>query len=117
MSFTLQNAFDDLAGMAHGRSTRKITNPFGVAKRAANAVMSKIDLDSTKRYASLVLYDDVTDYGLPMTDLKDKAIFDIRPQVQRKQRDNLGSRMSKDFDLKAGQTAGAWGSHFSVEEG
>lgn len=117
MAYTIQKAFDNLAGMAHGRSINKITNPFSVAERAADALLGRIDPEDTKRYTQIVLYDQVTDYALPMTDLKEKAIFDIRPQVNRHQRDNLGSRMSKDFDMKKGDDDwGAFGSFFSIED-
>ena len=100
MSYTLQNAKDDLAGQIHGRSVSKVTNPDSAARRAGYKVLTQVDPEETKRFAQITLYDGVEDYALPMTDLKDKKIFDVRPQVNRSKNDNLSSRFSKDFDLK-----------------
>lgn len=115
-SYTVQNSFDDLSGILKGKTPNKVTNILGVATRAGRALLSMIDPDETRRFSQIVLFDQVTDYNLPMTDLKEKAIFDVRPQTNRHQRDNFGSRMSKDFDMKAAQNEqGTWGSWFSVE--
>lgn len=106
---TLQDCFDDLGGMLHGRNANKITNPFSVARRAAQNLLIQIDLDELRQIGSLTLFDQVTDYSTPL-DLKEKAVLDIRPQYNafkdRPVDDNLGSRMSKDFDLR--RRAGSW---------
>lgn len=115
-SYSVQNSFDDLAGIVHSTSIDQVNNPLGAATRAARTVLAMCDPDETRRFANIILYDQVSDYNLPMTDLKEKSIFDIRPQVNRRQRDNLGSRMSKDFDMKKGAyDQGTWGSWFSIE--
>lgn len=110
MPFSIQNAKDELAGIIHGKTVNKVTNPDGAARRAAANILSQIDPDETRRYAQITLYDGVTDYDLPMTDLKEKRVFDVRPQTDRHRSDNLGSRMSKEFDLKK------WDNWFTIED-
>ncbi len=100
MSFTIQNAQDELAGIVHGKTVNKITSINGAARRAAANVLSQIDPAETRRYVNITVYDGVQSYALPMTDLKENRIFDIRPQVNRHKSDNLSSRMSKELDLK-----------------
>ncbi len=110
--YTIQQANDDLGGILHGKSINKITNPFSVARRAAQNVLAKIDPDETRQISQITIYDKVTDYAAP-SDLKEKRVIDLRPQNStardRSVSDNLSNRMSKDFDMKK-----RWGSWFTV---
>lgn len=107
MSYTYQQAQDSLSGIVHGKTVNKITNINSVAQRAAQNLLAMIDPDETRKISQITLYDDVTDYDAP-TGLKEKRVIDIRPQVNRNPSDNLGNRLSKDFDMKK------WGSWFTV---
>lgn len=107
MSYTIQQAQDDLSGIVHGKTVNKITNINSTARRAANNLLAMIDPDETRKIAQITLYDGVTEYNAP-TGLKGKKIIDFRPQVNRAQSDNLGNRLSKDFDMQE------WGDWFTV---
>lgn len=112
MSYTIQQAKDDLAGIVHGKTVNKITNIFSAATRAGRNLLAMVDPDETRQIAQLTLYDRVTDVAAP-ADLKEKRIIDIRPQFSttrdRSTADNLSNRMSKDFDMRR-----RWGSWFTV---
>ena len=112
MTYTIKQANDDLSGILHGKSINKITNPFSAARRAANNLLATIDPDETRQIGQITLYDRVIDYAA-FADLKEKRVIDIRPQFSttrdRSGADNLGNRMSKDFDMRR-----RWGSWFTV---
>lgn len=112
MSYSISQAFDDLSGIIHGKTVNKITNIDSVARRAAQNLLAMIDPDETRRIDTITIYDKILDVAAP-SDLKEKRIIDIRPQFDtnnsRAGSDNLGSRFSKDFDLRRG-----WGSWFTV---
>lgn len=109
-AYSIQNVSDDLSGILHGKTGKRITNFFGVCRRAASNLITHIDPDETRMYAPITLYDGVDDYALPMNDLKEKAIFDVRPQIRRRRRDNLSLRFSKEFDQKK------WDNWFTIED-
>lgn len=82
--FTTQSeAFDYLDSMLHAKS-QQLTSRQRTLNRAVLAVVSDIDLRGTKRRATLSpnIFDNIFDYGAP-SDLKDRAIIDIRAQVRR----------------------------------
>ena len=108
--YNIQNVNDDISGILHGKTGNKVTNFFGVCRRAANNLLANINPAETRRYAQITLYDQVNNYAIPMDDLKESAIFDIRPQVNRHRSDNLSSRFSKEFDQKK------WDNWFSIED-
>lgn len=112
MSYSISEVEDDLSGIVHGKTVNKITNLPSAERRAARNLLAKIDPDETRRITQITLYDKVLDYAVP-TDLKEKRIVDIRPQYDpnnsRNASDNLGNRLSKDFDLRRG-----WGSWFTL---
>ena len=99
MSYSIQNANDDLAGIIHGGSTSKITNLLALHWRAGRNIISKIDPLGTMRRVNLsnTLYDNIYDYGLP-SDFKE--IVDLRPQVNRNTSDNFTGRFAEQFDLR-----------------
>lgn len=112
MPYSISQAQDDLAGIIHGKTVNKVTNIDSVARRSAQNLLAMIDPDETRRIATITIYDKILDVAAP-SDLKEKRIIDIRPQFDtnnsRFGSDNLGNRLSKDFDLRRG-----WGSWFTV---
>lgn len=97
MSYSVQNAKDDLSGRLHGTTVNKVRNIDSVFRRAANSLLGKIDPAETKITTQISLYDNVFDYAAP-SDLKEKKIYDIRPQGSRDDSDNINQKFSKDFD-------------------
>jgi hypothetical protein len=107
MSYTISNVEDDLSGILHGKTVNKVTNIRSAERRAAQNLLAQIDPDETRRITTLTIYDGVTDYNAP-SDLKEKRIVDVRPQVNRNLQDNFSNRLSKDFDRKV------WGNWLTV---
>ncbi len=83
MIYTQQNFIDELDGKLHGKSS-SLMNRQKVINRAVRKVLSDIDIRSTKRkvVSAPKLYNGVFNYTCP-SDLKDFAIIDVFPQVNR----------------------------------
>ena len=82
--FTTQTeALNYLDSMLHEKS-QQLASRQRTLNRAVLAVISDIDLRGTKRRAALSpnIFDNIYDYGAP-SDLKDRAIIDIRAQIRR----------------------------------
>lgn len=75
------------------------TNFLTVANRAVRAVMSEIDLRSSKRSSALSpnLFDDSFQYTLP-SDIKGDKIIDIKPQLNRGRFDDWVLTTPEEFD-------------------
>lgn len=99
MALTSQNVSDNLAGMMHSTGVKKIVNLNELKHRAGMNVLSKIDPLETIRVQNITnpIHDDVFEYSAP-SDFKD--IIDLRPQVNRTERDNPVRVGSKRFSLK-----------------
>lgn len=84
--------------MLHGASESSIGDFEMMMERAANTMLSKVDLLSTMRTVPLnnVVHDDIYNYALP-SDFK-KPI-DLYPQDSRYTGDKAGRRFAESFDL------------------
>lgn len=99
MNYTVGNAKDDLASMLHGTTVSQINNINGAFRRAANVVLSRIDPAETMRVAELTVYDGINEYS-PPTDLKDRKVSDITPQVNRTSGDSPRNFSGNDFETR-----------------
>ena len=100
-NYTLQNISDDLSGIAHGKTINKFTNLFSIFRRAAQNLLGVIDPDETRIITQITIYDQVSDYDLSGTSIKEKGVVDFRPQGRtRPLYDNFSMRMSKETNLK-----------------
>lgn len=84
ISITIAQLKSDITPMLKGTSLRPITDFEGIAFKAANRMLARIDPLETSRIATLSMpfFDDLQDYVLP-TDMK--RIVDIRPQANLRQ--------------------------------
>lgn len=99
MAYTIADIKNDLEGILKGQSTSKITNILTLINRSARQVLLDCDPQETKVVGDLELFDEVFDYA-PPTDLKGNKVIDIRPQVNRKVRENFTQTYSEQFDLR-----------------
>lgn len=117
MSYSVANLEQDLEGVLHGTTLNQITNLDGLIDRAARQVLLDIDPQETIREVpfSTPVFDSVFEYALA-PDVKGISIIDIRPQVNRTQRDIFNQDYSQQFDLSA-QANGQGGvvSQFNVK--
>lgn len=101
MSYTINEAKADLNGMLQGTTTNKITSLFPLFNRAGRQLLLDIDPQETKRIAQFNLFDsgdnDIYNYSSP-SDLKGKKMIDIRPQINRRIRDNFSQNYDEEFD-------------------
>lgn len=83
MSVSISTLLNDLSGAVHGTTLNKVTNLFGIFNRAAGAVIRDVDLQETKRIATLgQVFTSIYNYSSP-TDLKGNRVIDLRPQAGR----------------------------------
>lgn len=95
--YTIAQIENHLAGMGHGRTLSKVVNKFHVYERAANNMMSKVDVITLMRTAPLTnaVHSQVYNYPLPSDFGK---LIDLYPQANRQSRD-FGFQVSADtFD-------------------
>jgi hypothetical protein len=98
MSYPVQTALNDLAGIVHGTTTNKIPNVSGALNRAARAVLLDVDPKETQRIVSLAqVFNDVYDYAAPV-DLKGDRMVDLRPQAGRIPSDIFTQDYAQTFD-------------------
>lgn len=99
MSMTILEIKNHLIGMGHGGTLKKIRNQMELFRRAANNVVSKIDVIDTERTVPLsnTVHDTLNDYALP-SDYK-KAI-DLFPDGQRGHLDSAKRQYPERFDLR-----------------
>ena len=104
MAKTISDLKTDIGDMLHGTSVEKIENFNDLVFRAAGDLLLEIDPAETIRIQQIssALYDQVFRYTIP-TDLKGKAIIDIRPQTDRGVNDNPRQIFLNDFDLRKGR--------------
>ncbi len=93
-----------LAQVVDSARSSNITNVItarNFINRGARAVVSEVDLRSTKRNTVLGtdLFDEVYSYPCP-TDLKDTGIIDFQPQVNRSRDFRLELVSEQEFDMK-----------------
>ena len=95
----VQDFKDNLSGMLHGGTLKKVRNVEGAMERAANTMLSKIDPIDTMRTVSLssTVHDDVYNYSLP-SDYK--KIIDLYPQARRGLLDSANRNFVERFDLR-----------------
>ena len=105
---TISDAKTDLDGILKGTTTDQITSINSLFNRAGRQILLDIDPQETKKLEAFNLYDSVFDYAAP-ADLKGKKILDIRPQINRRIRDNFSQYHDEEFD----QYKLAAGSRFS----
>jgi len=100
-SYSISQLKDDVGGFLHGANVSQVKNFYGVCRRAAQAVLSKIDPEDTIRHSQILgsVYEDIYDYTCP-DDLKGKGVIDIRPQTGRTEEDSpvqLGIRQFRKY--------------------
>lgn len=117
MPYSVANLYQDLEGVMHGTTLNQITNLEGVVYRAARKVLLDVDPQETIREVpfSTPVFDSVFEYALA-PDVKGVSIIDIRPQVNRTNRDIFNQDYSQQFNLAA-QNNGSGGliSQFNVK--
>lgn len=95
---TITEVKENLTGMLHGGTLKKVRNIDVMFERAQNSMLSRIDPVDTMRLQALTnaIYDDIYSYPLP-ADFKD--IIDLIPQNNRSSADNATKEMAGNFDL------------------
>lgn len=90
LQITLAQLKSDIAPMLRGTSLRQITDFYGVAAKAANRMLSRINPEETRRIVTMTMpfYDNVQDYPL-VSDYK--RMIDIRPQANRQSMPGLSN--------------------------
>lgn len=115
--YSVANLEQDLEGVLHGTTLNQITNLDGVIDRAARKLLLDVDPQETIREVpfSTPVFDSVFEYALA-ADVKGVSIIDIRPQVNRTQRDIFNQDYSQQFSL-ASQNNGSGGllSQFNIK--
>ncbi len=104
MPYSVANLKQDLEGVMHGTTLNQITNLDGVIDRAARKLVLDVDPQETIREVpfSTPVFDSVFEYALA-ADVKGISLIDIRPQVNRTQRDIFNQDYSQQFNLAAQQ--------------
>jgi len=99
MSITIQDFKTRLQSKIHSGTLNKVQDINNLIFEGGCNLLSAGDPMETIRIAALsnAVYDDVYNYAAP-TDLKEKKIIDIRPQVNRSQADNFSQNYSREFD-------------------
>lgn len=105
MPYSVSNIYSDLEGVLHGTTVNQITNLNGLIYRAAGKLLLDVDPQETIRELpfSTPVFDSVFEYALA-PDVKGVSIIDIRPQVNRTQRDIFNQDYSQQFNLSAQQS-------------
>lgn len=100
MSYSIQDANTDLEGVLHGTTTNQIEGLFALYNRAARQLLLDIDPQETKRTVEFTvpIFNGVTYYPLA-ADVKGNRLIDIRPQVQRDNRDIWTQKYNQEFDV------------------
>lgn len=100
MPYSVANLKQDLEGVMHGTTLNQITNLDGVIDRAARKLLLDIDPQETIREVpfSTPVFGNVFEYALA-ADVKGVSIIDIRPQVNRGQRDIFNQDYSQQFNI------------------
>lgn len=102
--FTTQSeAFDYLDSMLHGKS-QQLQSRQRTLNRATLYVVGDIDLRGTKRKSALSpnLFGEVYEYGAPST-LKERAVIDIKRQVNRSTSEKFTLVDEEEFDREKGR--------------
>ncbi len=100
MSYSVQDAMNDLAAVTHNTQLNQFTNLNGIFNRAARQLLLDVDPQETKRTLEFVnpIFNSVFDYPIA-ADVKGNKIIDIRPQVRRLPRDTWSQGYNQAFDI------------------
>ena len=100
--YTQQLLIDAVNAATHGKSAQSVVRQDQL-NRAVRFVISDLDLRSTKRKETLSpnLFADVFDYTAP-SNLKGRAIVDIKRQVKRSSNEKFSLVDEEEFDLDKG---------------
>ncbi len=100
MSYSVQDAKNDLTGVLHGTQLNQIQNLDGVFNRAARQLLLDVDPQETKRTLEFTtpIYNSVFDYAIA-DDVKGNKLIDIRPQVRRLPSDIWLQSYNQAFDI------------------
>ncbi len=100
MSYSVQDAKNDLAAILHGTTNNQIQNIDGLFNRAARDVLLDVDPQETVRQVEFVapIFNSVFDYPIA-ADVKGNKIIDIYPQVQRLPQDIWTQAYNQAFDV------------------
>lgn len=99
MSFTITQVKENLTGLGHGGTLKKVRNIEAMFERSAAAFLLKLRPLETMRNATLVstIHDDVYNYSLP-SDFG--ALIDLIPQDNRNGWDKAVRNLARQFDLQ-----------------
>lgn len=100
MSYSINDANNDLAAVIHGTTINEITNIYGLHYRTARHLLNDIDPIETvkKSLTTTPLFTSVWDYACP-SDLKGNRIIDISPQYIRYQDQLITQTFNQPFDI------------------
>lgn len=100
MSYSIQDSNADLEAVLHGTTTNQIEGLFNLYNRAARQLLLDIDPQETKRTTQFTtpIFNGINQYPLA-TDVKGNRLIDIRPQVNRTNRDIWTQQYNQAFDV------------------
>jgi hypothetical protein len=104
LTITLAQLKSDITPMLKGTSLREVTDFYGIAAKAANRMLSRINPEETRRTVTMTtpFYDNVNDYPLA-SDYK--RMIDIKPQANRQSQpglSNYNQTTPRQFDEELG---------------
>jgi len=101
MSQTIIELEENLTGLAHGGSLKRVRNRNALYERVANTLLSKLDPVETIRLQELssAVHDDLQNYPLPADY---KKIIDIAPVQDRQSSDRASRVLSEPFSAELG---------------
>lgn len=98
MAYSISTWLNDVGSGIHGTTVNKIPNIYGIANRAARAVLLDVDPKETQRIVQLgQVFNSTYDYSCPV-DVKGDRFVDIRPQGQRFPTDQYPQGYAVEFD-------------------
>ena len=105
MSYSINDANNDLLGATHGLTINQIANIYGLHWRAGRHLINDVDPIETvnKVLAVSPFFYQVWDYACP-ADLKGNRIIDIAPQAERYPNQVLPQTFNQNFDLTKNYT-------------
>ena len=99
--YTYANLLNEVVDSARRSNITNVITALTYINRGARKVIRDVDLRSTKRNAAISngLFDDIFSYPAP-SDIKDDAIIDFIPQVNRRTDFRLDLVSEQEFDIK-----------------
>ena len=100
MSYSIQDANNDLTGVLHGTTINQITGIYNLHWRAGRHLINDIDPIETVRKVNTTtpLYNAVWDYACPV-DLKGNRVIDISPPYTRNPGQIITQTFNQPFDV------------------